>query len=172
MRATQRERRLLVVKMIGGPAGRFMTTGAILAGIIFFTDLAPVHVVVAIHTTGAELNKRPLAGLVQVAGKTRRGQVGALQGESGFFMLFKAERTALEAFHRMALAAIRAGAIFYKLPFVKIGMARRAILVRQSFGHAAAGMALAAIDALVFAFQGEFGPIVVEVFPGGFSAKT
>lgn len=46
------------------------------------------------------------------------------------------------------------------------------MLVRQGFGHAAAGMALAAIDALVFAFEGEFGPVVVEVFPGAFPAKA
>lgn len=172
MRAAQGECGLFVIEMIDKPAFRPMAAGAILVGVIFFIDPALVYVVVAFDTSGAELHKLPFTIVVQMAGETGGSHVRAGERETCFFVLFKTEGAALKTVHGMAMAAIRAATVLDKLPFVKIGMAGCAILVCQGFRHAAAGMALAAIYALVHAFEGEFGSVVVKIFPGAFAAKA
>lgn len=161
---------MFMVEMVVSPVFRVVALGAILVRIIFFGELALMHIRMTFHAAGSDLDKLPLPVIRQVAFETGRRQVSALKRETGFCMLLKTEITFLKSRDRMALAAIRAIPVFYKLSIVKILMAGAAAFVGQGIQHAAR-MALPAVNTCVFAFQWKCSAVVVEIFPGIAAAK-
>lgn len=79
MHAGKREFGFAVIKMVIAPTGRLVATGACFARIPFFINLAVVYVLVAVYTLLAQSLEFPLLFVGFVAGKTRRGHVGAFQ---------------------------------------------------------------------------------------------
>jgi len=161
MDSKQLKRRLVMIEPAVAPSRREMTHIAAMVRIVFLGNLAIMDIGMTSGTFLPQIPEYPFL-LLQVAGKTGCGQVGAIQRECRLCMVLHREQTALEAIHGMTVRTIANGPFPGKLAFMVIGMTGGASVVGQGIEEAL-GVTIPAVDLLVLAQQGKLGEAVVEL---------
>ena len=134
---------------------------ATLAGVVFDVEVSCVDIRVAIYAFLPDFPKAPFS-ILKMALETRGRLVGSIQFELGLVVVGNGVKGHVKPIDRVAFSAIRPGDCRRgKLPFVEIGMAGSAIIVRQGIGQFFR-MALLAVYDLVLSEQLEVGKVVVE----------
>lgn len=160
--ALQGEGRLVVVKLVvTQPGCCHVAIFAGLEGVIFGIDLPFVYVFVAVYAAVADVLEAPfIAG--QMTSKAGGCQMTSVQRERCFGVVFEGKQAGRKACFGVAFYAIRRSACGGKIALVIILVAGRTGIVWQGVGHPIRHVTLAAVYGLVFACEGEAGPVVVE----------
>ncbi len=128
---------------------------------VLLRDLPLVYVIVAIHAGGSQISELPFFTL-EMAGKTRGGQMGAIQGESQSGMILKRKETAFKTIFRMAFSAVWRDIVSGEFPLVIICMTSSTCVMGKRFGQTFL-MTIPAIYLLMFAKQNKLSQSVIEI---------
>ena len=161
VRAFQRKCGFTVVEAIVFPGGRDMALCTGFVGIPFFGNLPVMHIFMTIYAAHAKPFEFPFV-ILFVAGKTRRGNMRAIQREFGLGMLLQTICTFCKTLYRVARCTIRCNDDAGKLPLMVIFVAGSTSIMRQRIGHMLRFMAFFTVNGLVFAFQRITGLVVVK----------
>lgn len=161
MHSEQLKRCLVMVESAVLPTRGQMALITPIFRIIFRGDMAIVNVIMTVHTLAPQVAEDPFF-LFEMTGKTRGSQMRSVQWESRFGVVFKRIETAFKSLNSMAICTIPDSPFPGKLTFMIIRVTGCAGVVGKGIQQTL-GMAVPAVDLLVFPDKGKFGQAVIEL---------